>query len=136
MSWLGVAPLKKFPAPFRTAPSPRPGAAPEPSRVFLLTAIQTRSEALLALFRCRYVMRKCYPEYYDNDSLGSATQSQKMTRNAGWGDRSRDGGETLLTRLAGAVIAYGANSAQNAMMASDEWKNDPRNPNAKTAGGH
>ncbi|KAL6697490.1 ATPase, F0 complex, subunit J [Trichoderma compactum] len=32
---------------------------------------------------------------------------------------------------AGLVIAYGANSAQNAMMASDEWKNDPRNPSAK-----
>ncbi|EJP62219.1 hypothetical protein MY5147_008797 [Beauveria neobassiana] len=38
--------------------------------------------------------------------------------------------------VAGAVIAYGANSAQNSMMASDQWKNDPRNPNAKTAGGH
>ncbi|KAI8948359.1 putative mitochondrial F1F0 ATP synthase subunit Atp18 [Xylaria longipes] len=33
---------------------------------------------------------------------------------------------------AGLVIAYGVNSAQNAMMASDEWKNDPRNPNAKS----
>lgn len=63
----------------------------------------------------------------------------------------------MLTLLAGAVIAYGANSAQNAMMActlprsyalstqesqlltfylADEWKNDPRNPNAKSAGGH
>ncbi len=75
-----------------------------------------------------------------------------------WGKRPRDGGETLLTRPTVAVIAYGANSAQNAMMActltlsaildstpetqfadlilADEWKNDPRNPNAKTAGGH
>ncbi|KAI0487517.1 putative mitochondrial F1F0 ATP synthase subunit Atp18 [Xylaria cf. heliscus] len=36
---------------------------------------------------------------------------------------------------AGLIIAYGVNSAQNSMMASDEWKNDPRNPNAKS-GGH
>ncbi|KAI0521069.1 putative mitochondrial F1F0 ATP synthase subunit Atp18 [Xylaria bambusicola] len=36
---------------------------------------------------------------------------------------------------AGLIIAYGVNSAQNAMMASDEWKNDPRNPDAK-AGSH
>ncbi|KAI1645754.1 ATPase, F0 complex, subunit J [Daldinia loculata] len=36
---------------------------------------------------------------------------------------------------AGLIIAYGVNSAQNAMMKSDEWKNDPRNPNAKS-GGH
>ncbi|KAK7985879.1 ATPase- F0 complex- subunit J [Apiospora saccharicola] len=34
-----------------------------------------------------------------------------------------------------AVILYGVNSAQNAMMRSDEWKNDARNPNAKS-GGH
>ncbi|KAK1707613.1 ATP synthase subunit J [Colletotrichum lupini] len=32
---------------------------------------------------------------------------------------------------AGLVIAYGINSAQNAMMKSDEWKNDARNPLAK-----
>ncbi|KAH6647105.1 ATP synthase subunit J [Truncatella angustata] len=31
---------------------------------------------------------------------------------------------------AGLVIIYGVNAAQNSMMASDEWKNDPRNPNA------
>ncbi|OTB17123.1 hypothetical protein K445DRAFT_316621 [Daldinia sp. EC12] len=36
---------------------------------------------------------------------------------------------------AGLIIAYGVNSVQNAMMESDEWKNDPRNPNAKS-GGH
>ncbi|RKK18353.1 hypothetical protein BFJ70_g9681 [Fusarium oxysporum] len=35
----------------------------------------------------------------------------------------------------GVVIAYGVNSAQSAMMNSAEWKNDPRNPNAKS-GGH
>ncbi|KAK4157403.1 ATP synthase j chain-domain-containing protein [Chaetomidium leptoderma] len=34
---------------------------------------------------------------------------------------------------AAAVIAYGVNSAQNALMGSDEFKNDPRNPNAKAA---
>ncbi|KAI1170856.1 putative mitochondrial F1F0 ATP synthase subunit Atp18 [Nemania sp. FL0916] len=34
--------------------------------------------------------------------------------------------------IAGLVIAYGINSAQNAMMASDEWKDDPRNPNARS----
>ena len=50
-----------------------------------------------------------------------------------WGNRPRDGGETLLTRLAGAVIAYGANSAQNAMMACTLTLNrdlglDPGNP--------
>ncbi|KAL8413405.1 hypothetical protein RB594_004873 [Gaeumannomyces avenae] len=32
---------------------------------------------------------------------------------------------------AGLVIAYGINSAQNAMMKGDEWKNDPRNKGAK-----
>ncbi|KAI8632718.1 putative mitochondrial F1F0 ATP synthase subunit Atp18 [Xylariaceae sp. FL1651] len=36
--------------------------------------------------------------------------------------------------VAGAVILYGVNSAQNAMMQSDEWKNDPRNPYAKSSG--
>ncbi|KUJ13670.1 mitochondrial F1F0 ATP synthase-like protein subunit Atp18 [Mollisia scopiformis] len=35
--------------------------------------------------------------------------------------------------IAGLVILYGVNSAATAMMASDEFKNDPRNPNAKTA---
>ncbi|KAH6707196.1 hypothetical protein VD0002_g1994 [Verticillium dahliae] len=35
---------------------------------------------------------------------------------------------------AGLIIAYGINSAQNAMMASDEWKKDARNPAVK--GGH
>ncbi|OLN96474.1 ATP synthase subunit J, mitochondrial [Colletotrichum chlorophyti] len=34
---------------------------------------------------------------------------------------------------AGLVIAYGINSAQNAMMQSAEWKNDARNPLAKKA---
>ncbi|PLB45746.1 putative mitochondrial F1F0 ATP synthase subunit Atp18 [Aspergillus steynii IBT 23096] len=32
---------------------------------------------------------------------------------------------------AGAVILYGINSAANAMMNTAEFKNDPRNPNAK-----
>ncbi|KAI1181642.1 putative mitochondrial F1F0 ATP synthase subunit Atp18 [Nemania serpens] len=41
----------------------------------------------------------------------------------------------ILTATPGLIIAYGINSAQNAMMQSDEWKNDPRNPNAKS-GGH
>ncbi|KAI1162056.1 ATPase, F0 complex, subunit J [Nemania serpens] len=40
-----------------------------------------------------------------------------------------------LTAVPGLVILYGINSAQNAMMQSDEWKNDARNPNAKS-GGH
>ncbi|KAF4548593.1 ATP synthase subunit J [Elsinoe fawcettii] len=31
---------------------------------------------------------------------------------------------------AGAIILYGVNSAQNAMMNTDEWRNDPRNPAA------
>ncbi|KAK0726884.1 putative mitochondrial F1F0 ATP synthase subunit Atp18 [Lasiosphaeria miniovina] len=34
--------------------------------------------------------------------------------------------------IAGLVIAYGVNAAQNAMMNSDEFKNDPRNPRAKS----
>lgn len=34
--------------------------------------------------------------------------------------------------VAGVIIAYGINSAQNAMMNSAEFKNDPRNPNAKS----
>ncbi|KAH9883365.1 putative mitochondrial F1F0 ATP synthase subunit Atp18 [Xylariomycetidae sp. FL2044] len=36
---------------------------------------------------------------------------------------------------AGLIVLYGVNSAQEAMMKSDEFKNDPRNPNAR-AGGH
>ncbi|KAH7316650.1 ATP synthase j chain-domain-containing protein [Stachybotrys elegans] len=35
---------------------------------------------------------------------------------------------------AGLIIFYGVSSAQSAMMKSDEWKNDPRNPNAKSVG--
>ncbi|KAK9772796.1 putative ATP synthase subunit J, mitochondrial [Seiridium cardinale] len=35
--------------------------------------------------------------------------------------------------VAGIIIAYGVNSAQNAMMKTDEWKNDPRNPSAGKA---
>ncbi|KUI54186.1 ATP synthase subunit J, mitochondrial [Cytospora mali] len=37
---------------------------------------------------------------------------------------------------AGLVIAYGVNAAQNASMKSAEWKNDPRNPLAKSGGAH
>ncbi|KAK1758038.1 ATPase, F0 complex, subunit J [Echria macrotheca] len=29
------------------------------------------------------------------------------------------------------IVAYGVNSAQNAMMDTPEFRNDPRNPNAK-----
>ncbi|KAI1810814.1 putative mitochondrial F1F0 ATP synthase subunit Atp18 [Poronia punctata] len=29
---------------------------------------------------------------------------------------------------AGLVVLYGVNSAQNALMDADEWKNDPRHP--------
>ncbi|PFH59544.1 hypothetical protein XA68_12211 [Ophiocordyceps unilateralis] len=36
---------------------------------------------------------------------------------------------------AGVIIAYGVNSLQGALMETDEWKNDPRNPKVK-AGGH
>ncbi|PWI68054.1 hypothetical protein PCL_02455 [Purpureocillium lilacinum] len=88
MSWLGVAPFKKFPAPFRAcSPGPRDAVPPpEPTRQ-----------------RPRW--------------LTIATVKPMAPFFA-----------------AGLIIAYGANSAQNAMMASDEWKNDPRNPNAKTAG--
>ncbi|KAK1764121.1 ATPase, F0 complex, subunit J [Phialemonium atrogriseum] len=35
--------------------------------------------------------------------------------------------------IAGLVIAYGVNAAQNTMMKSDEWKNDPRNVYAKSS---
>ncbi|KAI1004298.1 hypothetical protein K3495_g3911 [Podosphaera aphanis] len=34
---------------------------------------------------------------------------------------------------AGLVVLYGMNSLANAMMNSDEFKNDPRNPNAKSS---
>ncbi|EKD11995.1 ATP synthase subunit J [Drepanopeziza brunnea f. sp. 'multigermtubi' MB_m1] len=34
---------------------------------------------------------------------------------------------------AGVIVLFGVNAAQNAMMASDEFKNDPRNPNAGKA---
>ncbi|TPX11050.1 uncharacterized protein E0L32_007911 [Thyridium curvatum] len=33
--------------------------------------------------------------------------------------------------IAGLVMAWGINAAQNSMMQSDEWKNDPRNVYAK-----
>ncbi|KAF1733142.1 hypothetical protein CRV24_007041 [Beauveria bassiana] len=96
MSWLGVTPLKKFPAPF---------------------------------------LRKCKLEVDDSAYRDSANQLRESDIQCGSGIRSQSR-LNMLTRPAGAVIAYGANSAQNSMMASDQWKNDPRNPNAKTAGGH
>ncbi|RDA95360.1 hypothetical protein CP533_3488, partial [Ophiocordyceps camponoti-saundersi (nom. inval.)] len=37
---------------------------------------------------------------------------------------------------AGLIIAYGVNSIQSAMIETDEWKNDPRNPKVKAGGGH
>lgn len=40
---------------------------------------------------------------------------------------------------AGLIIAYGVNSFANVLMATDEYKNDPRNPNFKnkpTSSGH
>ncbi|KAK2629802.1 hypothetical protein QTJ16_000622 [Diplocarpon rosae] len=37
---------------------------------------------------------------------------------------------------AGLIILYGVNAAQNAMMNSAEFKNDPRNPNAGKAEKH
>ncbi|TGO49097.1 hypothetical protein BCON_0221g00090 [Botryotinia convoluta] len=46
----------------------------------------------------------------------------------GW---SLNYGLILLGEL-GAVIMYGINSAATAMANSEEFKNDPRNPNAKT----
>ncbi|KAL1959831.1 hypothetical protein VTO42DRAFT_976 [Malbranchea cinnamomea] len=33
--------------------------------------------------------------------------------------------------VASLVVAYGINSLQNAMMNSEEFRNDPRNPNRK-----
>ncbi|POR30889.1 ATP synthase subunit J [Tolypocladium paradoxum] len=80
MSWLGVTPFKKFPAPF---------------------------------------LKPMWP-FFAADYCGNSRERR-------W---------TAINGVAGLIIAYGANSAQNAMMASDEWKNDPRNPNAKTSGGH
>ncbi|KFH42205.1 ATP synthase subunit J-like protein [Hapsidospora chrysogenum ATCC 11550] len=79
MSWLGIAPFKKFPAPFRAS---IPACLRWQPRLTQIT------------------VKPMWPFF-----------------------------------AAGLIIAYGANSAQNAMMASDEWKNDPRNPNAKS-GGH
>ncbi|EGD84729.1 hypothetical protein H112_08441 [Trichophyton rubrum D6] len=39
--------------------------------------------------------------------------------------------------VAALVVGYGINSLQNAMMNSEEFKNDPRNPNAgKQSGKH
>ncbi|KAH8803063.1 ATPase, F0 complex, subunit J [Xylogone sp. PMI_703] len=35
--------------------------------------------------------------------------------------------------VAGVVIMYGINSFANVMANTDEFKNDPRNPNAKSA---
>ncbi|KAH8601940.1 putative mitochondrial F1F0 ATP synthase subunit Atp18 [Bisporella sp. PMI_857] len=34
--------------------------------------------------------------------------------------------------IAGLVILYGVNAAQNALMNSEEFKNDPRNPRVKS----
>ncbi|KND87780.1 hypothetical protein TOPH_07543 [Tolypocladium ophioglossoides CBS 100239] len=80
-------------------------------------------EADVALLRSRYVIRR-----YPRRILAPPTRD--------YCDNSRKRGWTAINGVAGLVIAYGANSAQNAMMASDEWKNDPRNPNAKTGSGH
>ncbi|KAJ5294113.1 hypothetical protein PENANT_c009G03120 [Penicillium antarcticum] len=35
---------------------------------------------------------------------------------------------------AGLIVLYGVNSLQNALSNTAEFKNDPRNPNAKPAG--
>ncbi|GFF98986.1 hypothetical protein IFM61392_00582 [Aspergillus lentulus] len=35
------------------------------------------------------------------------------------------------TQKSGVVILYGVNSLANALMNTEEFKNDPRNPNAK-----
>lgn len=37
---------------------------------------------------------------------------------------------------AGLIIAYGVNSLQGALMETDEWKNDARNPKVRAGGGH
>ncbi|KAF2460704.1 putative mitochondrial F1F0 ATP synthase subunit Atp18 [Lineolata rhizophorae] len=37
---------------------------------------------------------------------------------------------------AGALVAYGINSFQNVLMNTDEYKNDPRNPNARNKKEH
>ncbi|KAJ5212137.1 uncharacterized protein N7498_003783 [Penicillium cinerascens] len=37
---------------------------------------------------------------------------------------------------AGAIVLYGVNSLQNALSNTAEFKNDPRNPNAKPGNGH
>ncbi|OQD77823.1 hypothetical protein PENDEC_c002G04280 [Penicillium decumbens] len=37
---------------------------------------------------------------------------------------------------AGAIVLYGVNSLQNALSNTAQYKNDPRNPNAKPADGH
>ncbi|KAF2192549.1 hypothetical protein K469DRAFT_717094 [Zopfia rhizophila CBS 207.26] len=36
--------------------------------------------------------------------------------------------------ISGLVILYGVNSFANALASTDEYKNDPRNPNLKTQG--
>ncbi|KAI1506020.1 putative mitochondrial F1F0 ATP synthase subunit Atp18 [Biscogniauxia marginata] len=35
---------------------------------------------------------------------------------------------------AGLIVLYGVNSVQNAMMKSEQWKNDPRNTLTKNKG--
>ncbi|KAI0602812.1 putative mitochondrial F1F0 ATP synthase subunit Atp18 [Biscogniauxia sp. FL1348] len=35
---------------------------------------------------------------------------------------------------AGLIVLYGVHRLQTAMMNSDEWKDDPRHPNAKNKG--
>ncbi|KAK1242730.1 hypothetical protein MKX08_005542 [Trichoderma sp. CBMAI-0020] len=89
MSWFGVAPFKKFPAPFSFDERECPGYAPDCARIV--------------------------PQLRTFDDGRKSNTSTNMG-------------------YPGLVIAYGANSAQNAMMASDEWKNDPRSPYAKQGG--
>ncbi|KKO97306.1 F-type H+-transporting ATPase subunit J [Trichoderma harzianum] len=91
MSWFGVVPFKKFPAPFLKPYWPFFAAVPAST------------------------MRRLRRDF---DGIVVVGESEALTN---------------MENLTGLVIAYGANSAQNAMMASDEWKNDPRNPNAKAA---
>ncbi|KAK4069290.1 hypothetical protein Trihar35433_5869 [Trichoderma harzianum] len=92
MSWFGVVPFKKFPAPFLKPYWP----------FFAADGIRVDYAPIAPGLAGIVVVG-------ENEAL------------------------TNMKNLPGLVIAYGANSAQNAMMASDEWKNDPRNPNAKAA---
>ncbi|KAK8000806.1 mitochondrial F1F0 ATP synthase subunit Atp18 [Apiospora arundinis] len=119
MAWFGITPSRssRLLSPTQSWDKQVPPGRPLMTNMtnHLLTRIASHSQASGSLLRCRYDA----PSTTLNPQPGGLCEETRF----------------CLTEDLGAVILYGVNSAQNAMMRSDEWKNDARNPNAKS-GGH